>query len=151
MTILGLQEPGPQGWRDPGEGPLNTDEETGGTSPQAGTGRRNSSTFADMDMYWTHLEFKSRAISTHPRPSHQNPFSTPTEGPQHCLGSEEVPTQGGPRAHLNTGVVATDCCYQYPSTLAASFTPIAALLWTCGHVGMCMSWCLQPRKGTYCK
>lgn len=64
-----------------------------------------------MDMYWTHLEFKSRARSTHPRPSHQNPFSTPTEGHQHCLGSEEVPTQGGPRAHLNMGVVATDCCF----------------------------------------
>lgn len=55
-----------------------------------------------MDMCWTHLEFKFR-------PSHQNPFSTPTESPQHCLGSEEVPTQGGPGAHLNTGVVATDC------------------------------------------
>lgn len=91
-----------------------------------------------MDMCWTHLEFKFRARSTHPRPSHQNPFSTPTESPQHCLGSEEVPTQGGPGAHLSTGVVATDCLLLPTPARPRSFlhphSSSALDLWACGHV-----------------
>lgn len=62
----------------------------------------------------------------------------PTESPQHCLGSEEVPTQGGPGAHLSTGVVATDCLLlptpAHPRSFLHPHSSSALDLWACGHV-----------------